>query len=138
MRGPEYMRAMRRLVLRSGVRVLDKHPALELLLHADGSVAGAAGIDRASGAPWTVRAGAVVLATDGCAFMSHLLGCHTARIARGKEDRQIVCWVAEPTPASAPRSLTGFPHWLPKNTSRSPWTAAAERSPGSVIARPCV
>ena len=77
MRGPEYMRAMRRLVLRSGVRVLDKHPALELLLHADGSAAGAAGIDRTTGAPWAVRAGAVVLATGGCAFMSHLLGCHT-------------------------------------------------------------
>ncbi len=76
MRGPEYMRAMRRLVLRSGVRVLDKHPALELLLHKDGSVAGAAGIDRVTGEPWTVRAGAVVLATGGCAFMSHLLGCH--------------------------------------------------------------
>ena len=77
MRGPEYMRAMRRLVLRSGVRVLDKHPALELLLHADGSVAGAAGIERSTGEPWTVRAGAVVLATGGCAFMSRLLGCHT-------------------------------------------------------------
>ena len=77
MRGPEYMRAMWRLVLRSGVRVLDKHPALELLLHADGAVAGAGGIDRSTGAPWTVRAGAVVLATGGCAFMSHLLGAHT-------------------------------------------------------------
>ncbi len=77
LRGPEYMRAMRRLVLRSGVRVLDKHPALELLLHADGAVAGAAGIDRPTGEPWTVRAGAVVLATGGCAFKSHLLGCHT-------------------------------------------------------------
>ena len=77
LRGPEYMRAMRRLVLRSGVQVLDKHPALELLLHADGSVAGAAGIDRSTGAPWTIRAGAMVLATGGCAFKSHLLGCHT-------------------------------------------------------------
>ena len=77
LRGPEYMRAMRRLVLRSGVRILDGHPALELLLHADGSAAGAAGIDRVTGTPWTVRAGAVVLATGGCAFMSRLLGCHT-------------------------------------------------------------
>ncbi len=77
LRGPEYMRAMRRLALRSGVRILDGHPALELLLHADGSAAGAAGIDRVTGAPWTVRAGAVVLATGGCAFMSRLLGCHT-------------------------------------------------------------
>jgi len=77
MRGPEYMRAMRRHVRKSGVRIMDGSPALELLLHADGSVAGASGIDRVTGAPWTVRAGAVVLATGGCAFMSHLLGCHT-------------------------------------------------------------
>ena len=77
LRGPEYMRAMRRLALRSGVRILDGHPALELLLHADGSAAGAAGIERVTGAPWTVRAGAVALATGGCAFMSRLLGCHT-------------------------------------------------------------
>ena len=39
MRGPEYMRAMRRLVRKSGVRIMDSSPALELLLHADGSVA---------------------------------------------------------------------------------------------------
>ena len=77
LRGPEYMRAMRRLALRSGVRILDGHPALELLLYADGSAAGAAGIERTTGASWTVRAGAVVLATGGCAFMSRLLGCHT-------------------------------------------------------------
>jgi succinate dehydrogenase/fumarate reductase flavoprotein subunit len=77
MRGPEYMRAMRRLVRKSGVRIMDGSPALELLLHSDGSVAGARGIDRSSGAPWAVRAGSIVLATGGCAFMSHLLGCHT-------------------------------------------------------------
>ena len=77
LRGPEYMRAMRRFVRKSGVRIMDSSPALELLLHADGSVAGASGIDRVTGTRWTVRAGAVVMATGGCAFMSHLLGCHT-------------------------------------------------------------
>jgi succinate dehydrogenase/fumarate reductase flavoprotein subunit len=77
MRGPEYMRAMRRLVRKSGALIMDGSPALELLLHADGSVAGARGIDRVTLTPWIVRAGAVVLATGGCAFMSHLLGCHT-------------------------------------------------------------
>lgn len=77
MRGPEYMRAMRRLVRKSGVRIKDGSPALERLLHGDGSVAGARGIDRVTGVPWMIRAGAVVLATGGCAFMSRLLGCHT-------------------------------------------------------------
>ena len=42
LRGPEYLNAMRRLVEDSGVRILDQSPALELLLHRDGSVAGAA------------------------------------------------------------------------------------------------
>ncbi len=55
LRGPEYMKAMRRLVRKSGVRILDGSPALELLLHGDGSVAGARGIDRVTGTPWTIR-----------------------------------------------------------------------------------
>lgn len=74
LRGPEYMRALRALVDAAGVRVLDHHPALELLRHADGAVAGAAGLRRPDGQPWTIRAGAVVLATGGCAFLSKLLG----------------------------------------------------------------
>ena len=73
-RGPEYLRAMRGLVRRAGVRILDHHPALELLLHPDGSVAGAAGVRRRAGGRWRIRAGAVVLATGGTAFRSHLLG----------------------------------------------------------------
>ncbi len=77
LRGPEYMRAMRRYAEDCGVQILDQSPALELLLHLDGSVAGAAGISRASADAWTVRSGAVVLATGGCAFMSHLLGSRT-------------------------------------------------------------
>lgn len=48
LRGPDYMRFMRGRVLKAGVRVLDHHPALELL--SDGhAVTGAAGIDRRSG-----------------------------------------------------------------------------------------
>ncbi|MEI9930293.1 MAG: FAD-binding protein [Rhizomicrobium sp.] len=77
LRGPEYMRAMRRYAEDCGVHILDHSPALELLLHSDGRVAGAAGIGRQPYRPWTVRAGAVVLATGGCAFLSHLLGSRT-------------------------------------------------------------
>ncbi|SDP42147.1 Succinate dehydrogenase/fumarate reductase, flavoprotein subunit [Rhodoferax sp. OV413] len=74
LRGPEYMRVLRGLVEAAGVRVLDHSPVLELLQHADGSVAGARGLQRQSQAAWEVRAGAVVLATGGCAFLSRLLG----------------------------------------------------------------
>jgi succinate dehydrogenase/fumarate reductase flavoprotein subunit len=77
LRGPEYMRAMRRLTLDAGVRILDQSPALELLMHRDGAVAGARGLQRQAGRAWSVRAGAVVLATGGCAFMSGLLGSAT-------------------------------------------------------------
>lgn len=76
LRGPEYMRALRRFAHDGGVRILDHHPALELLVHADGAVAGAAGYARIERRPWTVRAGAVVLATGGCAFRSGLIGSH--------------------------------------------------------------
>jgi len=75
-RGPEYMRALRRYAEDLGVRILDHHPALELLLHQDGSVAGAAGYARLDRRDWSARAGAVVLATGGCAFRSGLLGSY--------------------------------------------------------------
>jgi succinate dehydrogenase/fumarate reductase flavoprotein subunit len=75
-RGPEYMRALRRFALDSGVRILDHHPALELLVHRDGSVAGAAGYARLDRQAWTIRAGAVVLATGGCGFRSGSLGSY--------------------------------------------------------------
>jgi succinate dehydrogenase/fumarate reductase flavoprotein subunit len=77
LRGPEYMRAMRALALDQGVTILDQSPALELLRREDGAVAGAAGWRRQEGRGWTARAGAVVLASGGVAFMSRLLGCHT-------------------------------------------------------------
>jgi len=76
LRGPEYMRALRHCARDAGVRILDHHPALELLLHHDGSIAGAAGYARLLRRPWVARAGAVVLATGGCAFRSGLIGSH--------------------------------------------------------------
>ena len=76
-RGPEYMRALRQMTESLGVRILDHSPALELLRHADGAVAGAQGYRRQAGEAWTIRAGGVVLATGGCAFYSRLLGSQT-------------------------------------------------------------
>ncbi len=76
LRGPDYMHFMRRRVLAVGVTVLDHHPALELL--GDGeNITGAAGIDRQRNRPWRARAGAVVLATGGCAFGERMLGAAT-------------------------------------------------------------
>ena len=77
LRGPEYMGAMRAMVVDAGVRILDHHPALELLRHGDGAIAGASGLALRGEQPWTIRAGAVVLATGGCAFASRLLGSAT-------------------------------------------------------------
>jgi hypothetical protein len=70
---------MRRRVHRSGVTILDHHPALELLVGPDGAVAGAAGVARQrAGVRWQCRAGAVVLATGGCAFLSKAYGLDVA------------------------------------------------------------
>ncbi|PWC47951.1 FAD-binding protein [Azospirillum sp. TSA6c] len=77
LRGPEYLRAMRRKIHRLGVRILDQSPALELLADTDGTIVGARGLRRQRGEAWTVRAAAVILATGGCAFKSRLLGSHT-------------------------------------------------------------
>jgi len=74
LRGPEYMRAMRALAVDLGVVILDHSQALELLQRADGSIAGARGQRRQRHSPYTVRGGAVVLATGGYAFKSRLLG----------------------------------------------------------------
>ncbi len=74
LQGPEYMRLMRKKIKQAGVRILDHSPALELLV-ADGAVAGASGVSRA-GQRWSVKAGAVVIATGGCAFLSKALGCN--------------------------------------------------------------
>lgn len=76
LQGPDYMRFMRKKIKQAGVKILDHSPALELLVDAEGVVAGARGINRQSGERWTVRAGAVVIATGGCAFLSKALGCN--------------------------------------------------------------
>jgi succinate dehydrogenase/fumarate reductase flavoprotein subunit len=74
--GPEYMRRMRKQVVRSKVRILDQSPALELLRNADGEIVGARGVRRQEGDAWTVHAGAVVVATGGNAFQAGGLGCN--------------------------------------------------------------
>jgi len=76
LRGPDYMRLMRRRITRAGVSVLDHSPALELLADDDGAVVGARGVRRQQGGTWAVRAKAVVLASGGCAFLSGGLGCN--------------------------------------------------------------
>ncbi|WP_280340248.1 FAD-binding protein [Nocardia neocaledoniensis] len=72
--GPEYMRRMRAWLQRIGVRILDHSPALELLVDDAGSVRGAAGHQRQLDRDYRVTAGAVVLASGGCAFLSGALG----------------------------------------------------------------
>ncbi|GAA2402448.1 FAD-binding protein [Streptomyces coeruleofuscus] len=76
LQGPEYMRRMRIRVQRAGARVLDHSPVTELLTDTSGAVAGARGHRLRAGQPFQVRAGAVVLATGGCAFLSGALGCN--------------------------------------------------------------
>jgi len=74
LQGPEYMRLMRKRTKRAAVTILDHSPALELLLDDNGAVAGASGLRRQKHDRWTVRAGAGVIATGGCAFLSKTLG----------------------------------------------------------------
>ncbi|MEU0543779.1 FAD-binding protein [Nocardia sp. NPDC005978] len=77
--GPAYLGRMRRSMIVAGVRILDHHPALQLLTDGDGVVSGAAGVTlRGEAHPWTVRARAVVLATGGCAFLSGGAGTDVA------------------------------------------------------------
>lgn len=73
LRGPDYMRFIRQRVQKAGVTILDHHPVLELL-GADNEIAGAAGLVRRAGSSFRVTAGAVVLATGGCAFFERILG----------------------------------------------------------------
>ncbi|TBL75267.1 FAD-binding protein [Paenibacillus thalictri] len=75
LQGPEYMRLMRSRVKRAGVKILDHFPAVELLADEHG-VGGAVLVSLESGESRTVHAGAVVIATGGCAFLSKALGCN--------------------------------------------------------------
>ncbi|MBB2989739.1 succinate dehydrogenase/fumarate reductase flavoprotein subunit [Mycolicibacterium iranicum] len=77
LQGPEYMRRQRIRLQRLGVRILDHTPALGLLTDGDGVVSGATAVRRADGLPLRITAGAVVLATGGCAFQSKTMGCDT-------------------------------------------------------------
>lgn len=76
LQGPEYMRLMRKHAKAAGVRILDHSPALELLVDEQGTVCGATGMQRQTLDTWVARAGAVVIATGGCAFLSRALGCN--------------------------------------------------------------
>ncbi|MGB3421420.1 MAG: FAD-binding protein [Dolichospermum sp.] len=76
LQGPEYMRLMRQQVKRAGVKILDHSPALQLLVDAEGAVAGATGVNRQTGKKWVVRSHSVIIATGGCAFLSKALGCN--------------------------------------------------------------
>lgn len=75
LQGPEYMKLMRRVVSKAGVKILDQSPAQQLLAD-DHGVGGARGINRLTGKTWEVKANAVVIATGGCAFLSKGLGCN--------------------------------------------------------------
>ena len=77
LQGCETMRIMRKQLKRSGVQILDQSPALELLVDEEGAVSGARGFQRQENRPWTVKAGAVILASGGCAWLSKALGCNT-------------------------------------------------------------
>lgn len=73
LRGVDYLRFMRQRLIKGGATLRDQSPADRLLL-SDGTVCGATGYERRTGERWTVRAGAVVIATGGCAFLSGALG----------------------------------------------------------------
>lgn len=75
-RGSEYMRALRAYATAAGARILDHHPATQLLVDDAGAVTGARGHARLIGCDWEVQAGAVIMATGGCAFRSGLIGSH--------------------------------------------------------------
>ena len=77
------MRLMRQQIKRAGVKILDHSPALQLLVDAEGAVAGATGVNRQTGEKWVVRclrraqlSHSVIIATGGCAFLSKALGCN--------------------------------------------------------------
>ncbi|MFB8006158.1 FAD-binding protein [Nocardia sp. NPDC056000] len=69
--GPKYLGRLRRSMIVAGVRILDYHPALQLITDADGVVSGAAGVAlQGDFRSWSAHAKAVIIATGGCAFLS--------------------------------------------------------------------
>ncbi|MFD2249256.1 succinate dehydrogenase/fumarate reductase flavoprotein subunit [Pseudochelatococcus lubricantis] len=76
LRGVDNLRFLRQRLIKGGARILDHSPADALLLDAEGAAAGATGFDRRTGARWRTDAGAVVIATGGCAFLSGAIGTH--------------------------------------------------------------
>ncbi len=77
LQGSETMRILRKVMQQKRVKILDQSPALELLIDDQGAVAGARGINRQTDDPWTVKAGATVIASGGVAWLSKALGCNT-------------------------------------------------------------
>lgn len=64
MRGPDYMRALRRRLEMLGVTLVDHAPAMELLRHSDGSIGGARG--RRRGEDWEVAADRATMSAEAC------------------------------------------------------------------------
>jgi succinate dehydrogenase/fumarate reductase flavoprotein subunit len=73
LRGPDYLRFMRQKLIKARVKIIDHCPAEQLLI-SDGTAAGALARHRRTGKAVEIRAGAVVIATGGCAFLSGALG----------------------------------------------------------------
>lgn len=75
--GPQYMKHMRKLVKKARVKIWDHAPALNLLIDENGVVGGGQGVFlKKDNEQWQVKAGAVVIATGGCAYLSNALGCN--------------------------------------------------------------
>ncbi len=73
LRGPDYLRFMRQKLVKARVTVIDHCPAEQLLV-SEGVAAGAIARSRRTGEALRICAGAVVVATGGCAFLSGALG----------------------------------------------------------------
>ncbi|MFI5953340.1 FAD-binding protein [Cryptosporangium sp. NPDC051539] len=71
--GATHLRWQRSRLQRLAVRIFDHSPVLELVVDADGAVAGARGLQR--GTAYEIRAAATVLATGSCGFGARAIGC---------------------------------------------------------------
>lgn len=75
LQGPDYLKLMRKRLIKAKVQILDHSPALELLYDQNG-IAGAAGMNKQTYTTWAIQASSVVIASGGCAFLSKALGCN--------------------------------------------------------------